>query len=173
MRAGLAECLGVATAAAGGAAPNAKVCAAGGRAYCSHKPPKHSAKPARKHHLVKIGQAPVKMAAAKALLLLQPSAVLVNLRQDNAAPRGDASITICSARWARQAVHFAWTESMRRIIEGAQSQFCTARNYYGKRCRQTRKKNQIMRLAAACEACLLYTSPSPRDGLLSRMPSSA
>ena len=25
----------------------------------------------------------------------------------------------------------------------------------------------------ACVACLLYTSPSPRDGLLSRMPSSA
>ena len=25
----------------------------------------------------------------------------------------------------------------------------------------------------ACDACLLYTSPSPRDGLLSRMPSSA
>ena len=25
----------------------------------------------------------------------------------------------------------------------------------------------------ACNACLLYTSPSPRDGLLSRMPSSA
>ena len=24
-----------------------------------------------------------------------------------------------------------------------------------------------------CDACLLYTSPSPRDGLLSRMPSSA
>ena len=24
-----------------------------------------------------------------------------------------------------------------------------------------------------CERCLLYTSPSPRDGLLSRMPSSA
>ena len=24
-----------------------------------------------------------------------------------------------------------------------------------------------------CEACLLYTSPSPRDGLLYRMPSSA
>ena len=24
-----------------------------------------------------------------------------------------------------------------------------------------------------CKACLLYTSPSPRDGLLSRMPSSA
>ena len=25
----------------------------------------------------------------------------------------------------------------------------------------------------ACYSCLLYTSPSPRDGLLSRMPSSA
>ena len=24
-----------------------------------------------------------------------------------------------------------------------------------------------------CQVCLLYTSPSPRDGLLSRMPSSA
>ena len=28
-------------------------------------------------------------------------------------------------------------------------------------------------LWAFCESCLLYTSPSPRDGLLSRMPSSA
>ena len=28
-------------------------------------------------------------------------------------------------------------------------------------------------LAARARACLLYTSPSPRDGLLSRMPSSA
>ena len=27
--------------------------------------------------------------------------------------------------------------------------------------------------ASATEICLLYTSPSPRDGLLSRMPSSA
>ena len=26
---------------------------------------------------------------------------------------------------------------------------------------------------SVCDACLLYTSPSPRDGLLSRMPSSA
>ena len=28
-------------------------------------------------------------------------------------------------------------------------------------------------LGAQCDICLLYTSPSPRDGLLSRMPSSA
>ena len=27
--------------------------------------------------------------------------------------------------------------------------------------------------AVKCRVCLLYTSPSPRDGLLSRMPSSA
>ena len=29
------------------------------------------------------------------------------------------------------------------------------------------------RVHAAIHTCLLYTSPSPRDGLLSRMPSSA
>ena len=28
-------------------------------------------------------------------------------------------------------------------------------------------------LPSLCDYCLLYTSPSPRDGLLSRMPSSA
>ena len=28
-------------------------------------------------------------------------------------------------------------------------------------------------VAAVTDSCLLYTSPSPRDGLLSRMPSSA
>ena len=33
---------------------------------------------------------------------------------------------------------------------------------------------EIMRQVKACpNTCLLYTSPSPRDGLLSRMPSSA
>ena len=31
----------------------------------------------------------------------------------------------------------------------------------------------ISSLKEGCKACLLYTSPSPRDGLLSRMPSSA
>ena len=33
--------------------------------------------------------------------------------------------------------------------------------------------NIAARLEAQCSPCLLYTSPSPRDGLLSRMPSSA
>ena len=31
----------------------------------------------------------------------------------------------------------------------------------------------LPQMADAFEICLLYTSPSPRDGLLSRMPSSA
>ena len=34
-------------------------------------------------------------------------------------------------------------------------------------------KTTISTNLAAYYACLLYTSPSPRDGLLSRMPSSA
>ena len=32
---------------------------------------------------------------------------------------------------------------------------------------------EIKKTAKAYKDCLLYTSPSPRDGLLSRMPSSA
>ena len=34
-------------------------------------------------------------------------------------------------------------------------------------------ENRILYQGAKYSACLLYTSPSPRDGLLSRMPSSA
>ena len=32
---------------------------------------------------------------------------------------------------------------------------------------------RLQRVMAFIDSCLLYTSPSPRDGLLSRMPSSA
>ena len=39
--------------------------------------------------------------------------------------------------------------------------------------RADRKKNNYLRLTYSYNTCLLYTSPSPRDGLLSRMPSSA
>ena len=35
------------------------------------------------------------------------------------------------------------------------------------------KKNQGTGIKTCYRCCLLYTSPSPRDGLLSRMPSSA
>ena len=34
-------------------------------------------------------------------------------------------------------------------------------------------QNTIVKLCLRPLSCLLYTSPSPRDGLLSRMPSSA
>ena len=42
-----------------------------------------------------------------------------------------------------------------------------------KACHETRKATAAEPAASEAEACLLYTSPSPRDGLLSRMPSSA
>ena len=35
------------------------------------------------------------------------------------------------------------------------------------------KQFRSFKVEAVLHACLLYTSPSPRDGLLSRMPSSA
>ena len=41
------------------------------------------------------------------------------------------------------------------------------------RCNQTVKFTDLLATARDLGACLLYTSPSPRDGLLSRMPSSA
>ena len=34
-------------------------------------------------------------------------------------------------------------------------------------------RKEVQKAAEASYTCLLYTSPSPRDGLLSRMPSSA
>ena len=34
-------------------------------------------------------------------------------------------------------------------------------------------RNEIEKILNESDDCLLYTSPSPRDGLLSRMPSSA
>ena len=34
-------------------------------------------------------------------------------------------------------------------------------------------KSTLLRMVAGLEDCLLYTSPSPRDATLSRMPSSA
>ena len=39
---------------------------------------------------------------------------------------------------------------------------------------EQRKRVAVHKVCAECvTVCLLYTSPSPRDGLLSRMPSSA
>ena len=45
-------------------------------------------------------------------------------------------------------------------------------NIHAKRLRIKKGSGEKMRKPGA-KGCLLYTSPSPRDGLLSRMPSSA
>ena len=42
-----------------------------------------------------------------------------------------------------------------------------------RRIRESGNETKIIFLTMHDDACLLYTSPSPRDGLLSRMPSSA
>ena len=39
--------------------------------------------------------------------------------------------------------------------------------------REEREQAEAKAKKAGYDSCLLYTSPSPRDGLLSRMPSSA
>ena len=41
------------------------------------------------------------------------------------------------------------------------------------RAAKTETPKEVLDLAEELYACLLYTSPSPRDGLLARMPSSA
>ena len=45
--------------------------------------------------------------------------------------------------------------------------------YPGEKPGEYRRRIASERLNAQLAACLLYTSPSPRDGLLSRMPASA
>ena len=51
-------------------------------------------------------------------------------------------------------------QALRQEIDQLRQEFQTLQKQYGDR-------------LTALETCLLYTSPSPRDGLLSRMPSSA
>ena len=48
-----------------------------------------------------------------------------------------------------------------------------AAGYYGMVRQNASMENLVQVRAERLKACLLYTSPSPRDGLLSRMPSSA
>ena len=57
---------------------------------------------------------------------------------------------------------------------------CTTKNWFGGGMDVTpaikdekERKNFHKILKAMCDSCLLYTSPSPRDATLSRMPSSA
>ena len=64
----------------------------------------------------------------------------------------------------------AWSD-----FEGAHVVFCLEGRSWRKDFYEPYKRNRKVARDALTEsqACLLYTSPSPRDGLLSRMPSSA
>ena len=42
-----------------------------------------------------------------------------------------------------------------------------------RRMSESQRQSAVSRKRSVAQGCLLYTSPSPRDGLLSRMPSSA
>ena len=59
--------------------------------------------------------------------------------------------------------------------DGTQDVGCTAETAIGSTPTDGRSGNQIggQRICIENNACLLYTSPSPRDATLSRMPSSA
>ena len=46
-------------------------------------------------------------------------------------------------------------------------------DYWADWCAPCKQLSPIIEELAGTYGCLLYTSPSPRDGLLSRMPSSA
>ena len=49
----------------------------------------------------------------------------------------------------------------------------TSRSEGGYRLYDDHALDAVRRMRTLIDGCLLYTSPSPRDGLLSRMPSSA
>ena len=53
------------------------------------------------------------------------------------------------------------------------SQLCTGNFFVDEEVLRSEGVTDLSQYANVPEACLLYTSPSPRDGLLSRMPSSA
>ena len=56
---------------------------------------------------------------------------------------------------------------VRRVRESLNTQVCSVYLF------DTDINSHVLMASEGLKACLLYTSPSPRDGLLSRMPSSA
>ena len=65
-----------------------------------------------------------------------------------------------------------------QTVDGVTAQYVpVSGNYYsstsGRKYSDTFIRDVCSRTNGGEETCLLYTSPSPRDGLLSRMPSSA
>ena len=64
--------------------------------------------------------------------------------------------------WSEAAEAIHWEKKWDKIIDDSNPPFY--RWFVGAKCNTCYN---------AVDSCLLYTSPSPRDGLLSRMPSSA
>ena len=84
--------------------------------------------------------------------LTDPDAWAADEQQDFT-PGLDNGIAAPEVLFARSAVTAQWSDATESLLELAEQ--------------------QGLNPAFSCRACLLYTSPSPRDGLLSRMPSSA
>ena len=85
---------------------------------------------------------------------------------------GDIPIVVVHGSWSS---HHNWD----RVVPGLAKSFRVLaydRRGHSQSQRLTGQgsvREDVADLAALIERCLLYTSPSPRDGLLSRMPSSA
>ena len=63
--------------------------------------------------------------------------------------------------------------STNKILKVANSLISHNKNRLGKELWTASERGETVKIFEAYNNCLLYTSPSPRDGLLSRMPSSA
>ena len=92
---------------------------------------------------------------------------LVLLRQKHDAGTVDSALGVFRQLLARPAAIFdphASLAALEQLVDLAREKGDERANRFGIVLRQTR---------TLLYSCLLYTSPSPRDGLLSRMPSSA
>ena len=112
----------------------------------------------------------LKAAHNQALLNLCTSTAMVNELKDKGIQR--------TALWQRGVDTYSFrtdlrSEKMRKKLFGEHKDANYLLIYVGR----LSAEKQIERIKPVLEsipnACLLYTSPSPRDGLLSRMPSSA
>ena len=87
-----------------------------------------------------------------------------------------ACTVIATSAFAQGTVNFTILKPTKQILSdaaGAKLEGAWAQLYAGKAADNLSAVGSPVALYEGKKACLLYTSPSPRDGLLSRMPSSA
>ena len=88
-----------------------------------------------------------------------------------------ASISVegmrCGACCTKVETALAGQNGVKTVSVNLETKFATVEYYPAKVAKSALVKAVSDAGFAVNEACLLYTSPSPRDGLLSRMPSSA